>query len=79
MTLILAGQSLAQELESHVAESLPAVVSIRAETPEGSMSGSGFIIDSSGMVVMNLHVIQGVEEASSSQVTAVPASSTDSR
>lgn len=38
---------------------LPAVVLIKAITPSGDATGSGFLVDPSGTVVTNLHVIQG--------------------
>ena len=44
-------------------QTLPGVVAIRAETDEGMSSGTGFIIDSSGAIVTNLHVIEGAERA----------------
>lgn len=37
----------------------PAVVTIKATSPTGLASGSGFIVDASGTIVTNLHVIQG--------------------
>jgi hypothetical protein len=37
----------------------PAVVTIKTSGPEGAASGSGFIVDPSGTVVTNLHVIEG--------------------
>jgi hypothetical protein len=40
-------------------KAIPAVVLIRSRTPEGGGSGAGFIVDASGTIVTNLHVIQG--------------------
>jgi len=45
--------------ESIIADALPAIVSIRADTPDGVASGTGFLVDPSGVVVTNLHVIEG--------------------
>jgi hypothetical protein len=41
-----------------VERALPAIVQIRAKAVDGTNSGSGFIVDSSGVVVTNLHVIR---------------------
>jgi hypothetical protein len=41
----------------------PAVVVIRAETVDGSTTGSGFIVDPSGTIITNLHVIRGAKAA----------------
>src|SRR4051812_46847600 len=41
-------------------ETLPAVVSIRARGAGQDASGTGFIVDGSGTIVTNLHVIAGV-------------------
>ncbi|MBN9510401.1 MAG: trypsin-like peptidase domain-containing protein [Alphaproteobacteria bacterium] len=53
-------------LAERVAPLLPAVAAIRtvARTPSGRMffSGSGFVIDPSGLVVTNKHVIKGADE-----------------
>ncbi|VUX54886.1 exported protein of unknown function [uncultured Woeseiaceae bacterium] len=45
--------------ESIIADAMPAIVSIRADTPDGVVSGTGFLVDPSGIVVTNLHVIEG--------------------
>lgn len=37
------------------------VVAIRTETQTGASSGSGFVIDSQGTILTNLHVIEGAE------------------
>ena len=42
---------------------LPAVVSIRVKTTTGEAGGSGFIVDPSGTIVTNLHVITGATSA----------------
>ena len=38
---------------------MPTIVAIRAETPDGVSAGTGFIVESSGVIVTNLHVIEG--------------------
>ena len=44
-----------------VAEVAPATVSITGETTDGEgTTGSGFVIDSSGTLVTNLHVVEGL-------------------
>jgi serine protease Do len=57
---------LSAELAERVAPLLPAVVAIQtiAQTPNGRMffSGSGFIIEPSGIIVTNRHVIKGADE-----------------
>ncbi len=54
------------DLAATVAKVAPAVVAIEtvATTPEGRMyfSGSGFIIEPSGIIVTNKHVIKGADE-----------------
>ncbi|MBN9510400.1 MAG: trypsin-like peptidase domain-containing protein [Alphaproteobacteria bacterium] len=54
------------DLSAVVAKVAPAVVAIEtiATTPEGRMyfSGSGFIIEPSGIIVTNKHVIKGADE-----------------
>lgn len=37
----------------------PSVVTIKTTKPSGTFSGSGFIVDPSGTIVTNLHVIEG--------------------
>lgn len=37
----------------------PAAVLIKAVTPDGTATGSGFIVDASGTIVTNLHVVRG--------------------
>jgi serine protease Do len=67
---IAAEQALAADLSpalaAQVAPLLPAVVAIQtiAQTPNGRMffSGSGFIIEPSGIIVTNKHVIKGADE-----------------
>ena len=67
---IAAEQGLAADLSpalaAQVAPLLPAVVAIQtiAQTPNGRMffSGSGFIIEPSGIIVTNKHVIKGADE-----------------
>jgi S1-C subfamily serine protease len=38
---------------------LPSVVTIKVKTSAGETTGSGFIVDPSGTIVTNLHVIRG--------------------
>lgn len=52
--------------EQAIAKTLPAVVELRGELPQGVSVGSGVIIDSQGNIVTNNHVING---ASSLTVT----------
>ncbi len=42
----------------------PAVVVVHARTPSGVVTGTGFVVDSSGVVVTSLHVIRGASSAS---------------
>jgi len=48
--------------EEIIASVLPAIVSIRSETPDGIATGTGFVVDSLGTVVTNLHVIEGASQ-----------------
>lgn len=49
----------AQLSTSEIAKrALPSVVLIKTATPAGETSGAGFVVDASGTVVTNLHVIQ---------------------
>lgn len=48
---------------SLVAAVLPSVVEIHAVTPEGNATGSGFILDRSGLIVTNHHVINNATSA----------------
>jgi serine protease Do len=41
---------------------LPAVVQVRSQAAEGTKSGSGFVVKSSGVVVTNLHVVRGATQ-----------------
>lgn len=62
VVVFAAANSIAAEsptTESIIAEAMPAIVSIRADTPDGVASGTGFLVDPSGVVVTNLHVIEG--------------------
>ncbi len=43
------------------ARAMPAVVLIKSAGPSGEQNGSGFIVDSSGTIVTNLHVIAGAK------------------
>ena len=45
--------------ETIIAKVMPAIVAIRADTPEGITTGTGFLVDSTGVIVTNLHVIEG--------------------
>lgn len=45
--------------EAVIEKVMPAIVAIRADTPEGVSAGTGFLVDSAGVVVTNLHVIEG--------------------
>lgn len=50
----------AQMSTSDIAKrSIPAVVLIKASGPSGESSGSGFVVDSGGTIVTNLHVVKG--------------------
>ena len=62
VVVFAAANSIAAEsptTESIIAEAMPAIVSIRADTPDGVVSGTGFLVDPTGVVVTNLHVIEG--------------------
>ncbi|MDH5613373.1 MAG: S1C family serine protease, partial [Gammaproteobacteria bacterium] len=43
-------------------KSLPGVVALRVTTAQGSGVGSGFVFDTNGNIVTNLHVIEGATE-----------------
>jgi trypsin-like peptidase len=43
---------------------LPSMVEVRAKKPSGIISGSGFILRSSGVLVTNLHVVEGASVVS---------------
>ena len=45
--------------ETIIEQVMPSIVAIRADTPEGKAAGTGFLVDSTGVVVTNLHVIEG--------------------
>lgn len=47
---------------------LPSVVSISTQTETGSDTGSGFVIESSGYILTNNHVVEGATSASGSIV-----------
>jgi S1-C subfamily serine protease len=49
-------QSIAEELE-------PSVVHVYAVGPDGTRSGTGFVVDRRGHIVTNNHVVSGYEEA----------------
>src|SRR3989338_2556565 len=40
----------------------PAIVVIMAQLPDGSSQGSGFVVDSSGVIATNFHVVGGAED-----------------
>jgi hypothetical protein len=44
-------------------KALPSVVTIKVSTHEGNSIGSGFLIDASGTIITNLHVIRGATAA----------------
>jgi len=54
---VLAADSISTE--AIIENVMPAIVAIRSETSEGTAAGTGFIVDPSGVVVTNLHVIEG--------------------
>lgn len=57
--LIAAATTQGELLPVEIAKrTCPAVVMIKTSTPSGEGSASGFIVDSSGTIVTNLHVIQ---------------------
>jgi S1-C subfamily serine protease len=65
-----AGEALAQGAKRHTVPSLarevsPAVVFIGAVGADGTVQsiGSGFVVDPSGIIVTNYHVIEGAEDA----------------
>ena len=45
-----------------VERSSPAIVRVEAQGPDGEQFGTGFIVDSSGVVATNFHVIAGTSE-----------------
>ena len=45
-----------------VQRSSPAIVRVEAQGPEGEQFGTGFIVDKSGIVATNFHVIKGTSE-----------------
>jgi len=63
LLLLLSPISLAAEdqpsAEKIVEQVMPAIVAIRADTPGGLAAGTGFLIDGTGLIVTNLHVIEG--------------------
>jgi len=64
--LPMTGLSQVQELlstEMLVEKLLPAIVQIRAQTPEGVRAATGVIVDTSGVVITNLHAIRGATAA----------------
>ncbi len=48
---------------------LPSVVSIQADSPEGSATGSGFVLRADGYLVTNNHVISQADGAAASTIT----------
>jgi hypothetical protein len=54
-TMVAASQLVPVDVARRIG---PAVVLIRASGPLGEASGSGFIVDASGTIVTNLHVVQ---------------------
>jgi hypothetical protein len=54
--LVVAAEMTPAEIAKKV---IPAVVVIRTQTAEGGGTASGFIVDPSGTIVTNLHVIEG--------------------
>ena len=58
-------------------KALPAVVTIRIKTAAGAeSSGSGFIVDPSGTIITNLHVIRGATSAAISPTSRTATSTT---
>ena len=49
--------------EQIIERTMLSIVAIRADTPAGVSSGTGFVVDPSGIIVTNLHVIEGATRA----------------
>ena len=48
---------------------LPSVVSIQVDGPQGSATGSGFVLRGDGYLITNNHVIAQAKEAASTTIT----------
>jgi S1-C subfamily serine protease len=62
LSVVIAAAALQGQISSGeiVKRAAPAVVAIRTSSPSGESSASGFIVDPSGTIVTNLHVVEGV-------------------
>ena len=62
LSVVIAAAALQGQISSGeiVKRAAPAVVAIRTSSPAGESSASGFIVDPSGTIVTNLHVVEGV-------------------
>jgi hypothetical protein len=62
LALLLSAGPPSDAVAADVARFLPAIVEIRAKSPNGTGVGSGFLIDPQGIVVTCFHVVDGASE-----------------